>query len=62
MLYRGKELIYSEKELIIYQLKWYNSASIISLSLWVFRPKLVFYDRRPSELFCLGFWFFVASL
>ena len=32
-LYRGKETIHSEIELIIYQLKWYISTNIISLSL-----------------------------
>ena len=41
MLYRGKEKILSEIELIIYQLKWYCPTSIISLALLVLRPKLV---------------------
>ena len=33
MLYRSKEMIHSETELIIYYLKWYSPTSIISLSL-----------------------------
>ena len=33
MLYRGKETMHSETELIIYLLKWYNPTSIINLSL-----------------------------
>ena len=33
LLYHGKEPTHSETELIIYQLKWYSSTSIISLSL-----------------------------
>ena len=33
LLYRGKEPILRETELIIYQLKWYSSTSIIGLSL-----------------------------
>ena len=28
LLYRGKELIHYETELIIYQLKWYSSTSL----------------------------------
>ena len=41
VLYRGKEKIHSEIEIIIYQLKWYSPTSIISLALLVFRPTLV---------------------
>ena len=41
LLYRGKEKIHSEIELIIYQLKWYSPTSIICLALLVLRPKLV---------------------
>ena len=41
MLYRGKEEIHSEIELIIYLLKWYSPINIISLAQWVLRPKLV---------------------
>ena len=33
VLYRGKEKIYSETELIIYQLNCYSLTSVISLSL-----------------------------
>ena len=40
-LYRGKEKIHIEIELIISLLKWYNPTSIISLALLVLRPKLV---------------------
>ena len=41
VLYRCREKIHSEIELIIYQIKWYSSTSIISLALLVLRPKLV---------------------
>ena len=41
VLYHGKEEIHSEIELTIYQLKWYSPTNIISLALWVLRPKLV---------------------
>ena len=40
-MYRGKEKIHSEIDLIIYQLKWYSSTGIISLALLVLRSKLV---------------------
>ena len=40
LLYRGKEKIHSEIELIIYQLEGYSPTSI-SLALLVLRPKLV---------------------
>ena len=33
VLFRGKETIHSETELIIYQLKWYSPTRIMSLSL-----------------------------
>ena len=33
LLYRRKEMIHSETELIIYKLKWYSPTSIVSLSL-----------------------------
>ena len=41
LLYRGKEEIHSEIELIIYQLKWCSLTSIISLALLVLHLKLV---------------------
>ena len=40
-MYRGKEKIHCQIELIIYWLKWYTSTCIISLVLLVLRPKLV---------------------
>ena len=41
LLYRVKEKIHSEIELIIYQLKWYSPTNIISLALLVLGQKLV---------------------
>ena len=41
MLCCGKDKIYGEIKLIVYQLKCYSPTSIISLALLVLRPKLV---------------------
>ena len=49
MLYRGKEEIHSEIELTIYKLKWHSPTNIISLTLWVLRPKLVQLLYRGKE-------------
>ena len=61
MLYRGKEKMFIERELIIYYLQSYSPTSIISLALLVLRPKLVLLPTAVlSELspcFCFCFCF-----
>ena len=59
LLYRGKEKIHSETELIIYQIKWYSSTSIINLALLVLHPKLVLLltDVLSELSLCFSFCF-----
>ena len=62
VLYRGKEKIYSEIELNIYQLKWYSPTSIISLALLVLRPKLVLLLTNILSELSLCFCFLLLLL
>ena len=53
LLYRCEEEIHSEIELTIHQLKWYSPTNIISLALWVLRPKLVLLLTEILQSLCL---------